>query len=67
MVSFIVLLFIAIMFVLIRRIKNNESEDFDWEEEFADDEEEASIDDSIESEERYLSLPLVSNYRTKDN
>ena len=54
MVSFIVLLFIAIMFVLIRRIKNNESEDFDWEEEFADDEEEASIDDSIESEERYL-------------
>ena len=53
MVSFIVLLFIAIMFVLIRRIKNNGSEDFDWEEEFADDEEETSIDDSIESEERY--------------
>ena len=53
MVSFIVLLFIAIMFVLIRRIKNNGSEDFDWEEEFADDEEEASTDDSIESEERY--------------
>ena len=53
MVSFIVLLFIAIMFVLIRRIKNNGSEVFDWEEEFADDEEETSIDDSIESEERY--------------
>ena len=54
MVSFIVLLFIAIMFVLIRRMKDSGSEDFDWEEEFADDDEETSNVESTESEETYI-------------
>ena len=63
MVSFIVLLFIAIMFVLIRRMKSGENEDYDWEEEFAEDEEDASIED-IEHEETY-SEPVSDSVTTE--
>jgi len=50
MVSIIIFLFIAIMLVLIRRMKGENLDDYDWEDEFEDDEDELqpNYDDTIE-------------------
>ena len=40
MVSIIVFLFIAIMLVLIRRMKSERQDDFEWEDEFEDEDDE---------------------------
>ena len=47
MVSMIIFLFIAIMVVLIRRLKVESQDDYDWEDDFEEDEESENVDSDL--------------------
>ena len=47
MVSMIIFLFIAIMVVLIRRMKGESQGDYEWEDEFEEDEESENVDSEL--------------------
>ena len=61
MVSIIIFLFIAIMFVLIRRMKDESQDDYEWEDEFEDENSEEVNSDLLDNQNEQTEVEIAQN------